>query len=149
MYRLLPPPLASVKVSKAVRKARSSVRMTRLQADSHSHSQGRKLYSTVDDSSGFVGLYTGWLGKRNLGDDIVADIFLDLLAASIIEATDATTCVTLERSSRELADSGWRGCSMSTGTGCDFGVLGGGSLGECVYVYLNDLVREHSGWVSC
>ena len=85
------------------------------------------------------GIYTGWLGKENLGDDIVADIFLDLLVAAVIEATDGSTCVTLDRSSSELAEEAGAGggvaapagsCSFSDSTGCDFGVMGGGSLGE-------------------
>ena len=94
---------------------------------------GQRRRSALEGSDetppGLVGTYTGWLGKENLGDDIVADIFLDLFAAAVIQATDAGTCVTLERSSAELAERGRRGCTLADSAGCDFGVLGGGSLG--------------------
>ncbi len=55
------------------------------------------------ETAGFSGLYTGWLGRGNLGDDLVADIFLDLLAAAVIQATDRETCVTLDRASEALS----------------------------------------------
>ena len=89
--------------------------------------------SSASSSSprGLAGVYTGWLDKQNMGDDIVADIFLDVLAAAVIRATDGRTCVTLERLSPGLAAAGLPGgCTLKNSAGCDFGVLGGGSLGE-------------------
>jgi hypothetical protein len=81
-----------------------------------------------------VGVYSGWLGHRNLGDEIVADLFLDLLVGAVVEATPAGACVVVERASAALRKEGWRGCSMHDTTGCDFGVLGGGSTVSVDYV---------------
>ena len=97
--------------------------------------EGRTLSSEPSSSPvqdrGLAGVYTGWLDKDNMGDDIVADIFLDMLTAAVVKATDGRTCVTLERLSPGLAASGIPGgCELEESSGCDFGVLGGGSLGK-------------------
>lgn len=34
-------------------------------------------------ATAILGIYTGWLGKGNLGDEVVADIFFDLLVAAV------------------------------------------------------------------
>lgn len=34
-------------------------------------------------ATAILGVYTGWIGRDNLGDEIVADIFFDLLAAAV------------------------------------------------------------------
>eukprot|EP00955_Chlamydomonas_euryale_P022948 242227-Chlamydomonas_euryale.AAC.1 len=77
---------------------------------------------------GLAGVYTGWLGHENLGDEIVADIFLDLLAGALVELTGPGTCVSVERSSEALARNGWRGCSIEVtlrGGGGASGWVGG------------------------
>jgi hypothetical protein len=30
-----------------------------------------------------LGMYTGWIGRDNLGDEVVADIFFDLLVEAV------------------------------------------------------------------
>lgn len=85
--------------------------------------------SNPSHQDGLVGVYTGWIGQDNLGDEIVADLFLDLLAAAIIQSTPSSTCVSVDRASPELLSSGWRGCQIKDTGACDFGVMGGGSTG--------------------
>lgn len=46
----------------------------------------------------------------------------------VLEATPATTNVTLDRNASALAYQ-HTGCNVDQGAGCDFGVLGGGSTG--------------------
>lgn len=92
---------------------------------------------------GFVGVYVGWLAQSNMGDEIVADLFLDLFVAALIQATDPRTCISVVRSSQEFASRGWRGCNMSVGRGCDFAVLGGGSTGGTLPSAVHLQQQEH------
>lgn len=64
------------------------------------------------DTRGLAGVYSGWLGHGNLGDEIVGDIFLDMLAGALVGATSQDTCVSIERSSAQLLEAGWNGCSV-------------------------------------
>lgn len=75
-----------------------------------------------------LGLYTGWIGRDNLGDEIVWDIFFDLMTATILEHTTSETEVTVDRNNAKLL-SQYPECSPESGSGCDFAVLGGGSTG--------------------
>ncbi|GAX86282.1 hypothetical protein CEUSTIGMA_g13694.t1 [Chlamydomonas eustigma] len=81
--------------------------------------------------SGFTGVYAGWLGQTNMGDEILADIFLNFFTMAVREAAFSTTQITVKKGSPVTAHTGWRGCSLSNVKECDFGVLGGGSTGKC------------------
>lgn len=83
---------------------------------------------------GFIGVYAGWLAQGNLGDDLVADVFLDLLTAALLEATTHDTTITLDREDAQLMEQGWRGCTMAGDAECDYAVLGGGSTVSSDYI---------------
>ena len=44
-------------------------------------------------SPSFMGAYAGWLGRDNVGDEIIWDTFLDLLTLTVMELTDNLTQV--------------------------------------------------------
>lgn len=90
--------------------------------------------SSGENEIALVGTYTGWLGRDNMGDEIVADIFFDLLLARVITEVKARghrACISVIRACPQLARQGSRGCSLDNSSLCDFAVLGGGST---VYV---------------
>ena len=103
---------------------------------------GDKGAQLIVDQGILVGTYAGWLGRDNMGDEIVSDLFFDLLVARIIKEVKSRklpTCVSISRARSGLSAQGSRGCTLENSSSCDFAVLGGGST---VYV---DYVKHISG----
>jgi polysaccharide pyruvyl transferase WcaK-like protein len=97
------------------------------------------------NESMIVGTYTGWLGRDNMGDEIVSDLFFDLFLAQIItkvKSLQQPACISVVRASPDLSNQGSRGCNLENSSSCDFAVLGGGST---VYV---DYSKHISGAIG-
>eukprot|EP00798_Chlamydomonas_sp_ICE-L_P010629 gene10629-12310_t len=73
-------------------------------------------------STQFMGVWSGWIGRRNLGDEIVHDLFLDLLGASLMERTASSTKITVSRFDEAL-NKGMPGCNFEDMSACNFAVI--------------------------
>ncbi|GAX83370.1 hypothetical protein CEUSTIGMA_g10795.t1 [Chlamydomonas eustigma] len=88
--------------------------------------------------SSISGAYTGWIGYRNMGDELVSRIFLDLLVAAVKVAAGSHTNVEVDPSfnPQGATVNNWSSPNLySRGSrGYDFGVLGGGSTISADYL---------------